>query len=479
MLSFVCLTAPDSKQGYSMSVVVRGVKNAFRSGIRASAVILILAVSMGLALAMLLANEAVKDRLTQVKQSVGTAISINPAGSANFQGGGEPLKTDDLAKVAVQAHVAEVAMALQAMLATEGGENTNFKIIGNGIKQGETSLESSIDPGTLGNRFQGRTGNDEQGPPPTFKLPIRMVGISGSRNEQGQRIRLTDGRQLKTGDTTSAVLGNNVAAKNKLQVGSTFQAYGETFTVVGIFESGTKFNDDAVYVPLATLQRLTEAGSEIASAVAIVDSVDNVEAAVANIRKILGEDKVDVTANEQNALVAVESLRTVEKVSLIGFAIALIAAAVIILLTMLMIVRERRREIGVLKAIGASNRSIVTQFVVEAVVLVMIGAALGMGIAALSSNSIASTLINSNTAESTSTEMKVTPGAAVNFKAVRIDGAPDLSSAKDLIGNVTTNVSARSLGYGLLAALLIAIVGSAIPAWLVTKIRPAEVLRGE
>lgn len=146
---------------------------------------------------------------------------------------------------------------------------------------------------------------------------------------------------------------------------------------------------------------------------------------------------------------------------------------------MLMIVRERRREIGVLKAIGGSNRSIVSQFVVEAIVLVAMGAFVGFGVAAVSSNSIAGALVSSNASQ---VEDEDTPpisgGQRGNFKALNLNGDSD-TSAKDLIGNVTTNISAKSMGYGLLAAIGIAIIGSAIPAWFITKIRPAEVLRGE
>ncbi len=479
-----------------MSVVVRGVKNAFRSGARAVAVILILAVSMGLALAMLLANQAVKDRLTEVKSSIGTTVTINPAGSAGFQGGGEPLTDEIIAKLDGVEHISAVNSSLSLMLNSQSDNDSNnsfrFNAIGgSGLKQGETNLVSPVDPGTLGHRMQG-LGADMQVGDGDIKLPLRMIGVSGSADEQGNALNITSGRTLESSDTNSAVIGANLAEKNSLDVGSTFTAYSETFTVVGIFETDTQYGDSALYVPLATAQRLGEAGGEVSSTIVTIDSVDNVESTVANIKETLGEDVADVTTNEENALTAVEGLRSVEKISLIGFAIALVAAAIIIFLTMLMIVRERRREIGVLKAIGGSNRSIITQFVTEAVVLVMMSATLGMGIAAVSSNSIAGALVSSNTSSSSSSDApdivsssgRPSGGAgAQSFKSVHIgheghDMAP-LSSAKDLIGNVTTNVSGSTLGAGLLAAVVIAVLGSAIPAWLVTKIRPAEVLRGE
>jgi putative ABC transport system permease protein len=467
-----------------MSVVIRGVKNTFRSGIRASAVISILAISMGLALAMLLANQAVKDRTAQVKRSVGTTVTVTPAGSSNFQGGGEPLTNEDIAKLYDLAHIKSVNATLNLMLNTASDDGAQLQMRtfgGSGVEAGETNLESAIDPGTLGNRFQGRVdsigGTGEELPVP--KLPVRMVGVSDNKDETGKAFVLTEGRELKASDTTSALVGKSLAEKNDLKPGSTFTAYDETFTVVGVFDSGTQFGNDGLYVPLATAQRVSEAGGEISNALVAVDSIDNVETAVANIKQTLGADVADVATTNENAATAVESLAAVEKVSLIGFFIALAAAAIIIFLTMLMIVRERRREIGVLKAIGGSNRSIVTQFVTEAVVLVMVGATLGMAIAAVSSNSIAGALVKSNVAETETEDSPLGGPRGGGFRSVRLGGASDLSSAKDLIGNVTTNVDAKTLGYGVLAAIGIAVLGSAIPAWLVTKVRPAEVLRGE
>ncbi len=467
-----------------MSVVTRGIKNAFRSGVRTTAVVLILAISMGLGLSMLLANQAVKDRIQTVKSSVGTTVVVNPAGARGFLGGGEPLTTDDLAKAGKVAHVSSVDMVLNLTMTTIGSEKKNVHVAGGGLKVGETNLESSVEPGTLGQRFGSEGGFEVHiagEAPKDLKLPIRLSGISGTRDGDGKVINLTEGRQLKDGDTNMAVVGKALATKNNLKLNSTFTAYGETFTVVGIFDAGDEFGNNGLYVPLATAQRLAGAGKEISSAVVMADSVDNLESVVAGVKDKLGTDKADVTSTEENAMTAVESLRTVERVSMIGFAIALGAAAIIILLTMLMIVRERRREIGVLKAIGGGNRTIVTQFVVEALVLVLISSAVGFGFATLSGNGIAGALVKSNTtAPSESTDgPSLSPGPkGGGFRAIRFGGG-DQKSAKDYVGNVATSVSVSSMAIGLAAAVVIAIVGSALPAWLVTKVRPAEVLRGE
>lgn len=455
-----------------MSVVVRGVKNAFRGGVRPVAVILILAISMGLALAMLLANEAVKDRLEVVKQNAGTTVRLTPAGAQPMQGGGEPLYSNELEKLNQLDHVVSVDMALNLTLNTEGNVSATMVMRGSvGLEQGETSLESPIDPGTLGHRNFG--GGQEL--PDDFKLPIRMVGVNGERTDQGQEITIIEGSSLADAGSHDAIVGVDLAEKNGLSVGSTFQAYGETFTVAGIFDLETLHENAGIYIPLVTAQRLGEAGTEVSTAAATIDSIDNVASSVESIREAM-DGAADVTPTNESAQMAVESLQAVERVSIVGFVIALAAAGVIIFLTMLMIVRERRREIGVLKAIGGGNGKIVSQFVVEAVVLVAVSAVVGMGVAAVSSNGIANALVNTNTVE-VAGPAPVTSQGAGGFRSVT--GGSDTGSPADLIGNVTTNVSASMLGYGALAALAIAIVGSAIPAWLVTKVRPAEVLRGE
>jgi putative ABC transport system permease protein len=463
-----------------MSVVVRGAKNAFRNWLRTGAVVLILAIGIGLALSMLVAKQAVEARISDLQAQVGTTLLVNPAGSKDMMGGGEPLKTTDVDAIKSVAHVASADATVNLMLQTEGADNNNMMLkMGGGAEPGKTNLKSSIDAGTLGKRFSG-TANSAGEVPPTVSLPIRALGTNANRVEDGTALKITEGRALAADDTLSALVGKDLAEKNSLKIGSTFTAYGQTFAVVGIFDQGTKFANDMIVLPLAKAQELSGQASEVGSIVVTVDSIENLEATQKAIKDKLGSDKADITSTQQNIQEAIGALKSVQQVSLIGFIAAVAAASVITFLIMLVIVRERKREIGVLKAIGGSNRAIVSQFIVEAIVLVAMGTVVGLGVAMVSSTGIANALVSNSTNESDSSDVGPRSGTGSGPRMIKLSAnGNSIENATKLVSDVTASVGPMTLVWGALAALVIAVVGSAVPAWLIAKVRPAEVMRGE
>lgn len=459
-----------------MSFMTRGVKNTSRNWVRSGAVVLILAIGIGLSLSMLIANQAVNNKISELKSGMGSALVIHPAGAQGFQGGGEPLKQADIDTVRGIAHVSTVDAALNMVLQNENSEAVGMiKMRGGGADPGKTNLQSAIDLGTIGKRNQG-LDNAQMTP----SLPITGAGISGNKDQAGKDLNITDGRSLGSGDKNEAIVGKELAAKNNLKVGSTFTAYGGTLEVVGIFDQGTKFENAGFFMQLATAQRLTSLTGEVSTILATVDSIDNLEGAQTAIKKALGEDKADVVSSQENIETAITSLESVQKISMVGFIAAVIAAGAITFMIMLVIVRERRREIGVLKAIGASNRTIIGQFMVEGMVLVTLGALVGAGLALVTSNGIANALVSSNVDSPEEPTVKG-PGLHTSGekRPVMMSMGGPLKDTSNLVTNVTTNVGPATLLYGFLSVFIIGIIGSALPAWLIAKIRPAEVMRGE
>jgi putative ABC transport system permease protein len=141
---------------------------------------------------------------------------------------------------------------------------------------------------------------------------------------------------------------------------------------------------------------------------------------------------------------------------------------------MVMIVRERRREIGVLKAIGSSNAGIMAQFTIESLVLTLISSVIGIILGVLLSNPILKVLVNNADASATTTG-----GSSGAGRGMMRLGANVIPGAQNALRDLHATIGWEILLYGFLAALVIAIIGSALPAYLIAKVRPAEVLRSE
>lgn len=482
-----------------MSVLARSVGNAFRNKVRTAAVVAVLAVAIGLALAMLVANQAVGAKVQELNASVGTVLTVNPAGGQGFEGGGEPLTAEQAATAAGVPNVTAVVgtkalrlrnaaeAAAQAAAGQAGGPGS-----GQGGPGGQstttltTSLTAAVDAGTLGNRNQasegttGATGTTQ----PARTLPVTATGIGAEVDSTGKALELTEGTGLGdyTADSTKALLGTTLAEKNNLKVGSTFTINSKTFTVAGLFDAGTTFGNNALYITLPAAQTLAELPGELSTMIVTVNSMENVDSTKTALQSALGTDKADVTQGQRNLETAVSSLDSVKNISLVAFVAALGTAGLIILLIMVMLVRERRREIGVLKAIGAPNGTIGLQFVLEALVLVALGSVVGAAIASFASGSIASALVSSSTSTTTAATGQRGPGlagAAGGFPGgVPGQGGP-LGGASQLLTSVTASASPGVIAAGIAAVFGVAIIGALVPALLTARIRPIEVLRGE
>ena len=288
-----------------MSVLARSVGNAFRNKIRTAAVVAVLAVAIGLALAMLVANQAVGAKVQELNASVGTTLTVNPAGGQGFEGGGEPLTTAEAETAASVANVTAVvgtkALRLQTTTTATTGSTTGTTQqagpgggFGPGGQQAtvSTNLTAAVDAGTLGNRnnASGSTGTTTQ---PARTLPITATGIGAEVDTTGKALDITSGTGLGdyTASEAKALVGTSLAEKNSLTVGSTFTIQDKTFTVAGIFDAGTTFGNNAVYVTLPEAQTLAETPDELSTMIVTVNSMENVDSTKTAVQDALGTDQ--------------------------------------------------------------------------------------------------------------------------------------------------------------------------------------------
>jgi putative ABC transport system permease protein len=456
---------------------------------RSIGVVVILAVAITLSISMLIARDAVNSKINSVKASSGTTITVAPKGFFGFNGGGTPLKETKIDTLLDLKNVSSLQVALSEELTSS-----------------TSNLKTPTPTGSLGGRFQTGGGNANAGSGgagstgQTFTIPIRVVGTNSPGNalvggaNGGGTEKLTSGKAFApTSRADVAIVGASLAAKNKLSVGSTFTAWKTTITVVGIYNSGSTFADSDVLMPLATVQKLAGATNEVTSATVVVNTIDNVASVDKAITKTLGSS-ADVTSTQatiQSQLAPLNSVRTISTYTLIG---AIIGAAIILLLSMLMIVRERRREVGVLKALGAPNRSIISQFISESTTFTVLGAIVGFVAGVLISSPITSALVSANGGSSASPGGFVRNfggsgggafrGAGSGFTPPSGAGAGAggqfrFGGISNTLTQIHTSAGWSTLVFAFVAAIVIAALGSTVAAATIVRIRPAEVLRSE
>jgi len=210
--------------------------------------------------------------------------------------------------------------------------------------------------------------------------------------------------------------------------------------VVGVYETGVVFGDNQVFVPLGVLQAALGRLGEVSGLWVQAADAGQVAAVETAIREALG-GRADVLSNQAAARLAAEALADVSGNARLGAAVAGLVGAGVVAFTMALVVRERRTEVGVLKALGASHAEVVGQFVAEAVALAALGALVGLALAFLSGDVLSRLLLG---------------------------GRPSIPRA---------TFGAATVGWGLLLAAASGIVGSLYPAGVALRLQPAEALR--
>lgn len=479
-----------------MNTITLGIRNAFRNTTRSLSIVIILGLSIGLSLVMLIAHQAVSQKISQVKSSIGNTVAIAPAGFNSFSSVNNSLTSIELSKVQSIAHVTNVNETLTDRLTTIGSAQPSFlggKDSANANSNNQTSLTSPV---TLNDK------SDSGGPhifingggtlPTNFTPPVSIIGTNDPSNlnsDTGNTVTLNRGKFISgSADTNDAMVSTSMASKNNLKVGSNFTAYGTTLTVAGIFNTSTRSTENDIIVSLPTEQRLSNQSGAVTNAIATVDSVDNLSAATTAIKNALGSN-ADVTNSQDQVNQTLQPLNNVKTISLYSLIGAVIAGSVIILLTMIMIVRERRREIGILKAIGASNTRIIFQFMSEALTFTIIGAVIGLALGVIAGNPVTNMLVT-NSANTTTTSVGFQGGPTMSVNGagpVQTGAGPGeffkrggtFGSVRAGIHNIHTSVGMSILLEGLGVAILIAAIGSAFAGWLIARVRPSEVMRAE
>jgi len=202
-----------------------------------------------------------------------------------------------------------------------------------------------------------------------------------------------DGRLLKDGDGYKVLLGSgfNDGESNGFEkdilVGNKVLIQGEEFKVVGILKKkGSFIIDNAMLIDDTPLREITGNGNEVDIIAVRVKSKEVMEETKEEIEKLLrkrrdvdvGEEDFEVSTPEATLQTVNQILNGVQAfIVIIAFA-SILVGAIGIVNTMTTSVLERKKEIGVMKAIGAKNSDIFMQFLVESGLLGLVGGIIGV-----------------------------------------------------------------------------------------------------
>ncbi|MFO0747539.1 MAG: ABC transporter permease [Myxococcota bacterium] len=192
-----------------------------------------------------------------------------------------------------------------------------------------------------------------------------------------------------------AILGANAASElfgNESPVGQRIQIKGVAFQVIGLLSAkGAGFTspDDMTLIPLTTHQGVLFGQDKLSALSLQVASEQDTPVVQAGIQQLLRlrhglRDEVpdDFDVRTQTEMLATLSSVTGTFTALLGSvaAVSLLVGGIGIMNIMLVSVRERTREIGVRMAVGARRRDVMLQFLVESVVVSIVGGAIGLGL---------------------------------------------------------------------------------------------------
>lgn len=276
--------------------------------------------------------------------------------------------------------------------------------------------------------------------------PVPVIGILPNEMKVFKGWDIEKGNYFASQNEKAVVIGSGIAQQFKLNPMDELTIRGERFPVKGILKEAGSKDDIAVFMPLSVAQRLYGVGDMVSFIAVKVDDISKTDEYILKIQEV---SNVAVVSDKQLLKSVLSIVGSVSLAMQLIAAVAVLAAAFGIINTMMTAVSERRREIGILQAIGAKRTTIFKLFLIESGFYGILGGVIGLGIGLLFS-SLAAPYISQN-----------------EFTAF-LKGS-EVAKAFDL-----------RLVFGvLLFSISISLVSGLYPAWRAAKLTPVEAISYE
>ena len=451
-----------------MRTLRRSLLNIIRSPSRSVVVLVILAVSLGLALIMFEVHAATTSQLGKISGNVGNTITVRPAGSPGFGGGGgggdgTPLPQAQVDQLSSLPHISMVQ------------ETVSTSYTGSELVSG---ISFSSSGSFFGNATPVEIPNGSAVGGTTRFGAITVMGVSPTGAAPtltgGGTMTMESGVYFTADDANAdvAVVGQTLATANNLSVGSEITIGTDQVQVIGIYTSGQQFGDNMLLMPIKAVQRLYSIDGATTVTVT-ADSAKDVNIVATELRGIWDSTVADVVTAQQEFANISGSITSANSTSQTGMLISFVVAAVVVLASVVLVIRQRIREIGIMKAIGASNGQIGFQFGLETTVITVAATVFGIILSLLFGQQIA------NLFTGTGSTPTVTGAGGFAGRGTAVFGGGGGRIFAGSIGGIHVAVSPEVILIAFGTAIILAIIASVIPVWYIARVRPAEVLRNE
>ncbi len=279
---------------------------------------------------------------------------------------------------------------------------------------------------------------------------VALIGLEPHAAQSLHDYTLKEGRFLRDTDTNAAVITAGLADTVGLKLGDEIPiptAQGVVrFKIVGIRPAQALPGSEPVYVTLTEAQKVLGLTNRINTVEANYDTTDETKRATieANVEAMLGSEyQIGSLGSESELFASMEIAQT--SFNVLGF-LALFMGGFIIFNTFRTIVAERRRDIGMLRAVGASRRTIMALFLSEGILQGVLGTVIGIGLGYLAGIGI----------------IALASGLFEQFLHIKMGG---------VIVEPALFVTTIVLGVG------VTLVSGLLPAWNASHVAPLEALR--
>jgi len=278
---------------------------------------------------------------------------------------------------------------------------------------------------------------------------------------------ITSGRNLQAGDDGVTLLSEENAVYFGANVGAELEILGETFEVIGIHGSSGVEDRTTLYMNLSDAQSLTDNNGYITSLQVFAENSEAVSEVANSISDLHPELSVSTSQQRLEELQALQSTYTtalesaeasvsqMQNTAFGEIVVAVAATSLIVLFVMLYTVRERTKEIGTLKAIGFSNWAVMSQFMLEGVLLSSVAGVVGIAIGSVAAPALSGLLLPT----------VAVLGGAGTFGRVASMGSP-----------ATVSITPELMVIAFAAAIALGTLGSLYPACRAYKTRPEEAM---